>query len=247
VSACRLLAVEGSGSPETVHDGEDEIVHEEPQGPPADRPDPGIAPPVFEPPHPNGAVHAVPDRRRHAPWEFVILALLVMLIGVGIILGWTLVGSHSPERLDDASASAVAAACNRAQAALKALPNPDPRLGADRVERLRAENKVLLQMLTEFAAVHPRSSTPATALQRWSADWGRMIDARARYADDLHRVAGTTERVRFIYPAVNGITPVTEQMDDYVRENHPHLDACFTAALQLEQYEFKRVYQKVTS
>jgi hypothetical protein len=206
-----------------------------------------MAPPVFEPPHPNGAVHSAPARRGRAPWEFLILALLVMLVCAAIILGWTLVGSHSPERLDNASASSVAAACDRAQAALKALPNPYPKLGAQRVQRIRAENQVLLQMVTELAAVHPASSTPATALQKWSADWGRMIDARARYADDLQRVAGTTERVRFIYPAVNGIRPVTEQMDDYVRENHPHLDACFTTALQLEVVEGQRSYQKVTS
>jgi hypothetical protein len=223
-------------------------VHEEPQGPPADRPDPGgIAPPVFEPPHPNGAVHTPPPPRRHAPWEFVILALLVMLVGVGIILGWTLVGSHSPERLDAAAATDVAAACSNAQAALKALPNPDPRLGAQRIERIRAENKVLLQMVTELAAVHPAKSTPATALQKWSADWGRMIDARARYADDLQRVAGTSERVRFIYPAVNGIRPVTEQMDDYVRENHPHLDTCFASALQVDVVEGKRTYETPSS
>jgi hypothetical protein len=223
-------------------------VHEEPQGPPADRPEPGgTGPPTFEPPHPNGAVHTPAARPGHAPWEFVILALLVLLVGVGIILGWTLVGSHSPERLDPAAASTVAAACNEAQASLKALPNPDPRLGAQRVERLRAENTVLRRMVAEFATVHPKSSTPAIALEKWSADWARMIDARAQYADALEGVAGTNKKVRFIYPAVNAITPVTQQMDDYVRENHPHLDACFTAALQLEQYEFKRVYQKVTS
>jgi hypothetical protein len=223
-------------------------VHEEPQGPPSDRPDRGgVAPPAFDPPHPNGAGHTPPERRGRAPWEFVILALLVLLVGVGIILGWTLVGAHSPERLDPAAASAVAAACNDAQATLKALPNPDPRTGPDRIARLRAENRVLQDMVTRFGTVHPTGSTPATALQKWSADWGRMIDARARYADDLQSIAGTTKKVRFIYPATNGIRPVTQQMDDFVRENHPHLDACFTAALQLEQYEFKRVYEKVTS
>jgi hypothetical protein len=192
-------------------------------------------------------MHTQPPGRGHAPWEFVILALLVLLIGVGIILGWTLVGSHSPERLDTSSAAAVATACNDAQAALKALPNPFPRLGAQRVARVRAENEVLRRMVTSFATVHPRSSTPATALQKWSADWERMIEARDRYADELQSVAHTSGRVRFIYPAVNGITPITEQMDDYVRENHPHLDACFTAALQLEVVEGKRAYEKVTS
>jgi hypothetical protein len=224
-------------------------VQDEPQGPRAGRPDPGRnGPPAFEPPHPNGAVHTPPPARRgHAPWEFVILALLVLLVGIGIILGWTLVGSHSPERLDAAAAAAVSAACNDAQAQLKALPDPDPTLGADRVARLHAENRILQNMVATFGTVHPRSSTPATALQKWSEDWGRMIDARARYADDLQRIAGTNDKVRFVYPATNGITPVTETMDDYVRENHPHLDACFTAALQLEQYEGPRDYQKVTS
>ena len=223
-------------------------MHEEPQGPPADRPDPGgIRPPAFEPPHPNGAVHTPPARRGRAPWEFAILGLLVLLVGAGIILGWTLVGSHSPERLDAAAATSVTAACNDAQAKLKALPNPYPRTGPDRIARIRAENRVLQNMVATFGAVHPAKSTPATALEKWSADWGRMIDARARYADDLESIAGTTKKVRFIYPASNGITPVTHQMDDFVRENHPNLDACFTAALQLEQFEGKRVYEKVTS
>jgi hypothetical protein len=223
-------------------------VHEEPQGPAADRPEPhGIGPPTFEPPHPNGAAHVPPTRHGRAPWEFAILGLLVLLVGVGIILGWTLVGSHSPERLDTSAAAAVTAACNDAQTQLKALPNPYPRTGPDRIARLRAENRVLQNMIATFATVHPTKSTPATALEKWSADWGRMIDARARYADDLQSIAGTNKKVRFIYPATNAITPVTQQMDDFVRENHPHLDACFTAALQLEVYEGKRDYQKVTS
>lgn len=223
-------------------------MHEEPQGPPADRPDSGgFGPPAFEPPHRNGAVHTPPARRGHAPWEFAILGLLVLLVGAGIILGWTLVGSHSPERLNATDAAAVSAACDRAQSQLKALPNPFPRLAPDRIARLHAENRILKDMVAEFGNVRPSKSTPAIALEKWSTDWGRMIDARARYADDLQAVAGTDKKVRFIYPAVNAITPVTSQMDDYVRENHPHLDACFTAALQLEVYEGKRDYQKVTS
>ena len=63
----------------------------------------------------------------------------------------------------------------------------------------------------EFATVHPKSTTRPTALQRWSEDWGRMIDARGA----LRRRAGEvgdhrTRKVRFIYPAVNAITPVTQ-------------------------------------
>ena len=79
--------------------------------------------PGFEAPHSNGAVHQAepPSGRKHPPWEFLILTLLVLLLCVGIILGWTLVGSKSPEKLDAAVAGAVAAACDRAQTQLKAL------------------------------------------------------------------------------------------------------------------------------
>jgi hypothetical protein len=218
-------------------------VRDEPQEPESGDSAP---PPTFGTPHSNGAAHRAKAGRRHAPWEFVVLALFVAIVGIGIILGWTLVGSHSPERLDDASAAAVSAACLHTQAELKALPNPSPRLGADRVARVRAENVVLRAMVARFETVHPRAKTPAAALQGWSADWGRMVDARGRYADDLAKAATTGAKVRLILPAVNAIKPVTNQMDDFVRENDPHLKACFTTALQLEVVEGPRDYQKVT-
>jgi hypothetical protein len=218
------------------------------QDQPDERPPGGAeSPPAFEAPHTNGAAHtAAPAKRQHAPWEFLILVLLVLLVGIGIVLGWTLVGSHSPERLDDASAAAAATACDTAQSRLKALPEPNPVLGADRVQRIRAENEVLRDMVTRIAAVRPTKSTPAAAMRDWTADWQRMVDARARYADDLAGVAGTDQRVRFVTPASNSIRPITAQMDDFVRENHPRLDACFTEALQLERVEGDRVYKKVT-
>ena len=102
------------------------------------------------------------------------------------------------------------------------------------------------QVVARFETVHPRAKTPAAALQGWSADWGRMVDARGRYADDLAKAATTGAKVRLILPAVNAIKPVTNQMDDFVRENDPHLKACFTTALQLEVVEGPRDYQKVT-
>jgi hypothetical protein len=219
-------------------------VRDEPQEPESGESTP---PPIFEAPHSNGAVHQAKPGRAHAPWEFIVLTLFVAILCIGIILGWTLVGAHSPERLDGVSAAALSAACDRAQAQLKALPNPDPRLGADRVARVRAEDVVLRAMVAQFTTVHPRASTPATAVQGWSTDWGRMIDARNRYADDLAKSATTKAKVRFIYPAVNAITPITGHMDDFVRENNPRLDACFTAALQIEVVEGPRNYQKVTS
>ena len=104
-------------------------------------------------------------------------------------------------------------------------------------------------MQAEIAAVHPKSSTQAAGLRGWTADWNRMIDARAVYATSLEALAHASNpnaRVRFIYPATHAITPITQNMDDYVRESTPRLDACFTAALQLEVVEGPRVYEKVT-
>jgi len=203
--------------------------------------------PTFERPHRNGSAHPPePPPRKHAPWEFMILSLLVAILCIGIILGWTLVGSKSPERLDDASAVALSTACTKAQTALKALPNPYPVQGADRVARVRAENVVLNTMLEQFAAVHPTGSTPAGAVKGWTTDWEHMVSARAVYADDLEHAAGTDTKVRLIYPAKNAIKPVTNLMDDFVRENHPRLDACFTEGLQLEVVEGQRDYKKVT-
>ena len=97
----------------------------------------------FEAPHPNGAAQpAARAKRPHAPWEFIVLSLFVALICIAIILGWTLVGSKSPERLDEPTAARLAAACNEAQARLKALPVSYParaprwsRASAARTER----------------------------------------------------------------------------------------------------------------
>jgi hypothetical protein len=219
-------------------------VNDEPQ-------DPSAGVPAFEAPHSNGAVHEAKPGRAHAPWEFMVLTLFVAILCIGIVLGWTFIGSHSPERLDDASAAAVSAACDQAQAKLKVLADADPRgNGTQRAARVRAENAPLREMVTRMGSVHPRASTPANALRAWTADWGRMIDARTTYANALTALATSGDpnaKVRLIYPAVNAIKPVTDQMDDFVRENNPHLDACFTGALQIEVVEGPRDYKKVTS
>jgi len=229
----------------------DGAVRDDPPVPPAPKPEFGE--PGFEPPHSNGAVHPAepPSRRKRPPWEFLILMLLVLLLCVGIILGWTLVGSKSPEKLDAPTAAAVAAACDRAQATLKALPDSDPTRenGTKRAARVRAENVPLRTMVSEIAAVHPKSSTQAAGLLGWSKDWTRMLDARDVYAsslEDLARSSNPDAKVRLIYPATHAIRPITQNMDDYVRESTPRLDACFTEALQLEVVEGPREYKKVT-
>ena len=146
------------------------------------------------------------------------------------------------------SAQAVAAKCTAAQQQLQALPNPSPIQGADRVLRIRSENDVLRRMVDAFATVQPRASTPAAALKGWTADWTRVIDARGRYANALDDAASTPDKkIKFVLPASSGVKPVTEKMNDFVRENHPDLDACFTDGLALERVEGPREYKKVTA
>ena len=70
-----------------------------------------------------------------------------------------------------------------------------------------------------------------------------MVDARDRYANDLE----TKPKTQFVLPATQGLKPVTQNMDDFVRENHPNLDACFTAALALETVEGPREYKAVSA
>ncbi len=203
----------------------------------------------LEPPHPNGAVHANgsgPPKRKHAPWEFIILILFVMLICIAIILGWTLVGHHSPERLSTADAATVSKMCNDAQAELKQLPKPSPVQGADVVARIRAEDTVFRSMVTRFATVNPSSATPAAAFRGWTEDWSRVIDARERFATALEGTKGTNNKVEFVLPATKGIDPVDDDMDNYVRENDPNLKACFTEALQLTTVEGARTYGPVS-
>jgi hypothetical protein len=200
-----------------------------------------------DPPHPNGAVRqsGAAKSRRTRRHVLVALAILVVAAWAFAIVWSVTVTSSSPERLDGGAAVAVAGACNEARARMLALPNSFPRAGADRVTRIRAENDALRAMVASFRRVEPTEATPAAALTAWSDDWATLIDARAGYADDLQRVAGSDEKVSFSVPVARGVKPVTERMDDFVRENDPDLDACYSEALEAEQVEGVRDYDPV--
>jgi hypothetical protein len=175
----------------------------------------------------------------------VTLAIVLALLGVwAFAIIWSVaVTSHSPERLQRTDAATVSAKCNAARVKLRALPNNFPRTGADRVARIRAENAVFTALTNDFTTVQPKGSSPAKALKGWTADWTAVIGARARYAKDLE----SKRRARLVLPANSGgLKPVTDRMDDFVRENHPDLDACFTETLALDTVEGPREYQQRT-
>jgi hypothetical protein len=200
---------------------------------------------TFDEPHPNGAGKPPPRDHGHVLRQRITIVALGLIAAAWIFaIIWSVTKTdQSPERMDNATAAQVSAVCNDAQQQLKALPLPFPRLGADRVHRIGQENAILTNMVSRFGSIDPQKSAPRTALRGWSADWNRVIAARAQYATDLD----TLHRARLIIPATGGIKPITDKMDDFVRENHPNLDACFTQALQLDTVEGLRTYQKVTS
>src|SRR5262245_31844330 len=150
-------------------------------------------PVVFEVPHPNGAAKNG-SRRYHRGRRMPRIPRGWIIAGAAVFVGlwifaiiWSVtVTRHSPEHLDGAAAADVEAACVVARNDLQALPAlPDPAPGADRVERIRSENEILSAMTDRFDAVEPVDSTPAAALQQWTTDWRRVIQAREKYANDL--------------------------------------------------------------
>lgn len=201
----------------------------------------------FEPPRRNGAAGSTTVPRQHAPWEFLILMLFVALMAILIIVGWMYFGSKSPERLPEAESTKLAAACSDAKTKLKALPNPSPRDGADRVARIYAENEIFDEMLGRMRATPIAKPEQADAVDAWIADWDAVVNARDKYARELDAAKGTDNTVKFIVPSTRGLKPVTSTMDDFVRIQHPHLDPCFTRGLDLEVNEGERTYQEVKS
>ena len=198
----------------------------------------------LEAPHPNGAIETAGSTRRRRTRRRLILAGAILFIAVWIFaIVWSVtITTRSPERLDDPAALAVEQACATARARLRALPPvPNSQSLADRVARVRTENDALNVMTAALTMVHPTRSTPATALEKWTADWRRMIAARARFADELAH----NGRAEFVIPATGGVKPITDKMDDFVREQHHRIDACFTDGLQIEVVVGTRTYQHV--
>jgi hypothetical protein len=198
----------------------------------------------LESPHPNGSIDTAGSTRRRRTKRRLILAGAIVFIAVWIFaIIWSVtITTRSPERLDDPAATAVQQACTTAQTRLRALPPvPQSQSLPDRVARIRTENDAFEAMTAALTTVHPSRATPATALEKWTADWRRMITARARFAADLAHQG----RAEFVIPATGGVKPITDKMDDFVREQHHRIDSCFTDGLQLEVVVGKRTYQHV--
>jgi hypothetical protein len=166
------------------------------------------------------------------------LLLAFLLVCAGIVLGWTLFGSRSPEHLAAEDATSAERTCASAHRELRALPDPAPATRDALVARVEAETAVLTDMVAELDARRASGDTAATAYRAWIEDWNALLDARERYARELAR----EDRVELILPSERGIKPITERMDDFVREQGGRMEHCLVERLQAENVDRERDY-----
>src|SRR5262249_22010430 len=122
---------------------------------------------------------------------------------------------------------------------LRALP--DLAKGAtatDDVRLVRQENEIFHAMADRIDQVRPKGTDAHKALVAWVADWRKVIEARAKFANELE--ADGQARLRI--PAVNAgsVQPVTDRMDTYAMNRG--LDVCRPQALQAEVVDQPRDY-----
>ena len=190
----------------------------------------------------NGAVTTPPAARKRARRRRLwITGLVIFGLAWAIALTYSVTaGGRSPERLTDADARTVDAACLDAQHALAQLTAVGEHdLPAARADRIDSENAILTSMLERIRRVHPAGKDPATALLGWADDWTKLIAARAHYASDL-RTKGNA--ARFVEPATKGVEPIVNKMNNWTLEQGTRTDHCNTGELQAEVIEGARIY-----
>jgi hypothetical protein len=190
----------------------------------------------------NGAsTTADPTRKRNVRRWVIVTAFVLVGLAWAIAITYSVtVGGRSPERLGDAEASVVAAACADAQQALEELEPVGMQASfAAKADRVEQEDAILAAMIRKIRTVEPESADPAAALDGWLADWQRLLDAREQYVRDL-RTDGAD--ARFVEPADDGVEPIANKMNDWILEQGTRTDGCNTGVLQVEVVEGPRVY-----
>ncbi|CAL9664177.1 hypothetical protein SUDANB95_07120 [Actinosynnema sp. ALI-1.44] len=106
--------------------------------------------------------------------------LVLGVLGALTVFGFASYANHDrPELIDD---SAVAAAVERACAVMAR----DVRAAVgDPVAVIRARNDAVVAMVDAVRALGPDRIARDEPTAAWLADWRALVDARARYADDL--------------------------------------------------------------
>jgi len=190
----------------------------------------------------NGAVVTSNQAKSRATRRRVwVAALLAFGIAWAIAIAYSVTaGGRSPERLTDADARTVEAACIDAQHSLARLtPVGAHATPTDRADRVEREDAILTSMVEKIGAVHPGGKDPATALTGWLGDWRKLISARQNFVSDLR---STGNEARFVEPATKGVEPIVNKMNDWTLEQGTRTDRCNTGELQAEVVEGERIY-----
>lgn len=130
--------------------------------------------------------------------------LTVAAIVVLIVLGFLVYANHDrPELIDDPD---VVEAAERACAAM----NREVReVVAEPVRAILTRNDAVIAMIDAVREVGEERIADDHPTGLWLADWRALVDARARYADDL--AAGRNPG--WVVPVVDG-RPVTERVGE---------------------------------
>ena len=193
----------------------------------------------LEAPHPNGAVKINQKPRRRTVWRRLGIALLIVVAAVWGYAIWYSVSRGSPEDLDDSARDAIASACADARSALVALPDlPDEPTAEQDVKLVGQENAILTSMVGRIEEIDTSGDDAAQALDKWVADWRRLIDARAAFATDL--AADGTARLEVPAVSSGSVQPITDRMDEYA--NGRGLEDCRPEPLQAEVVDGPRDY-----
>ena len=189
----------------------------------------------------NGAVVASPPGKTRTRRRLWIAGLLAFGIAWAIAITYSVTaGGRSPERLTEADARTVNAACLDAQHALGRLRAVDANAApADQAGRVKGEDTILTTMLEKIEAVHPAGKDPTAALAGWLGDWHNLVAAREHYASDVLTHGSKDE---FVGPATQGIKPIAIKMNDWTLEQGTRTDRCNTGELQAEVVKGERIY-----
>ncbi|XVV03762.1 hypothetical protein ACQPW3_41755 [Actinosynnema sp. CA-248983] len=128
--------------------------------------------------------------------------LVLGVLGALTVFGFASYANHDrPELIDNSAvAEAVAEACAVMARDVQAAVG-------DRVAVIRARNDAVVAMVEAVRALGPDLIAGDEPTAAWLVDWHSLVDARARYADDL--AAG---RAPVWTPPVAGGAPVVDRL-----------------------------------
>lgn len=172
------------------------------------------------------------------------IALVVLGVGfVGVlaaIVGGIALG-RSGEPIGAARAT-VERACDSARTELIALGPLDAAIAdAPLADRIGEESAILRDMVAAMRTASTGNDDGQRALEAWTADWDRLIDARDVAAD---RIRTGDHPVAWLPPVEPGeVEGIDGRLDEYTRREQ--IPACATDVLEADNLDGRRTYRAI--